>query len=249
MIQDLHAHTYYSFDSSDKIEAVIGAAILGGVNLLGISDHNYGVGYGRTDLCYGRGLSPEADYGSTLVRYYDHVKTSAERYRNRIKVLCGIEISTRNCKDAYALPPSADVSFFDYCLIEGLDESNSIMQGDLFPFAKRCGCLAGIAHTDLFGFLAKRGEEPTRYLRRLAEENIFWEINVNFDSLHSFRTYGYVTEFFRNKKQQEMVRNAGLKLSVGFDGHNAREYKADRVKTANKLIRDMGIRLVFDGIE
>lgn len=249
MIQDLHAHTYYSFDSADSVETVIETAIYSGVGLLGISDHNYGVGYGRKDLCYGRGPSPEADYGSTLLRYYDHIKASAARYRNRIKVLCGLEISTRVCADAYALPPSADVSLFDYCLIENLDEENSIANGDIFSFAKRCGCPAGIAHTDLFGFLARRGEDPNRYFRRLAEENIFWEINVNLDSLHSFRTHAYVTEFFRNKRQQEIVRNAGVKLSVGFDSHVAREYKADRVKTANQLIRGMGIRLAFDGIE
>ncbi len=249
MIQDLHAHTYYSFDSSDSVEKVIETAILGGVGLLGISDHNYGVGYGRADLCYGRGPSLDADYGKTLLRYYDHVKASAARYRNRIKVLCGLEISTRLSRDAYALPTAQDVSLFDYCLIEGLDEENSFLKGDIFAFAKRCGCPAGIAHTDLFGFLARRGEEPARFFRRLAEENIFWEINVNFDSLHSFRTHGYVTEFFQNKKQQEIVRNAGVKLSVGFDSHIAREYKPDRVKTANKLLRDMGIRLAFDGIE
>ena len=248
MIQDLHAHTYYSFDSKDKIETVIETAMLGGVGLLGISDHSYGVGCGRTDVCYGKGPCLDADYGSALVRYYDHVKTSAERYRNRIKVLCGLEITTRLSKDAYALPASADVSFFDYCLVEDLDNADSMMKGDIFSFATRCGCPVGIAHTDLFGFLARRGEEPNRYLRKLAEANIFWEINVNFDSLHSFRTYRYAAEFFRNKKQQEIVKNSGVKLSVGFDSHIAREYKADRVKTANKLIRDMGIRLAFDGI-
>ena len=50
MIQDLHAHTYYSFDSEDKIEKVIETALLGGVGLIGISDHNYGIGCGRTEL-------------------------------------------------------------------------------------------------------------------------------------------------------------------------------------------------------
>ena len=48
MIQDLHAHTYYSFDSEDKIEKVIETALLGGVGLIGISDHNYGIGWGRS---------------------------------------------------------------------------------------------------------------------------------------------------------------------------------------------------------
>ena len=48
MIQDLHAHTYYSFDSEDKREQGIETALLGGGGLLGISDHKYGIGCGRT---------------------------------------------------------------------------------------------------------------------------------------------------------------------------------------------------------
>ena len=249
MIQDLHAHTYYSFDSEDKIEKVIETALVGGVGLIGISDHNYGIGCGRTELCYDKGPALDADYGKTLLRYYDHVNSVRDKYRNRIKVLCGIEICTLKSRDRYALPYSADVSFFDYCLVENLDNTNlSIAQGDIFSFAKRCGCPTGIAHTDLFAFIEKRGEEPNRYFRKMAEQGIFWEMNVNLDSLHGFRTHDYVTEFFKNKSQQEIVKKSGVKLSVGFDSHIAREYKPDRVKTANKLIKDMGIRLVFDGI-
>ena len=41
------------------------------------------------------------------------------------------------------------------------------------------------------------------------------------------------------------MKKTGVKLSVGFDGHIAAEYKADRVKSACKLIQDMGIRLAF----
>ena len=249
MIQDLHAHTYYSFDSPDRIERVIETAIAGGVQLLGITDHNYGVGCGRTQLCYDRGPSLGDDYGKTLVRYHDHVKTVAEKYRNRIKVLSGLEVSTALGRDAYPLPDSADVSFFDFVLVEQLDKpERSIAKGDIFSFAKRCGCPTGIAHTDLFAFIKAIGEEPNRYFRRLAENNIFWEINVNLDSIHGFKPYDYVTDFFKDKAKQEIVKNSGVKLSVGFDSHIASEYKADRVKTANKLIKDMGIRLAFDGI-
>lgn len=246
MIQDLHAHTYYSFDSEDTIECVIETAKRGGVGLLGISDHNYGVGCGRTDLCYDRGPALDADYGRTLRRYFDHVCSVREKARG-IKVLCGLEICTLPGKDSYALPASADVSFFDYCLVEGLDRPGSVTNGDIAAFAERCGCPTGIAHTDLFAFALRRGEEPFRYFKKLAERGIFWEINVNYDSLHSFRTHAYVTEFFKNKEQQEIVKRAGMRLCVGFDSHIAREYKPGRVIAANDLIRGMGIKLAFDG--
>lgn len=248
MIQDLHAHTYYSFCSNDKPETVIETAIASGVQLLGISDHNYGVGCARTEFCWNQGNRNDADYQNTLVRYYDHMKLLREKYARKIKILCGIEVCTlNNGRDSYALPDKADISFFDFALIENLDDPRSIAKGDLFAFAKRCGCPVGVAHTDMFAFINSIGEEPYRYFKKMAEQGIFWEMNVNYDSVHSFKSHDYVTEFFKNKTQQEIVKKSGVRLSVGFDGHAAKEYKATKVKTACTLIQNMGIRLAFEG--
>ncbi len=247
MIQDLHAHTYYSFCSKDKPETVIETAIAGGVQQLGICDHSYGVGCGREAFCWNKGYDPSADYGDALVKYYDHLKLLKDKYAKRIKILCGIEICTlNNGRDAYPLPNKVDVSFFDFCLIENLDDPRSIAKGDLFGFAKRCGCPAGVAHTDMFRFITDQGEDPYRYFRKMAEQGIFWELNVNYDSIHGFKTHDYVTEFFKNKQQQEIVKKSGVRLSVGFDGHIAKEYKAARVQNACKLLQSMGIRLAFE---
>lgn len=248
MIQDLHAHTYYSFDSVDAPERVIEAAINGGITMLGISDHNHGVGLARKEVCYNQGTNLKTDYDQTLLRYFDHITLLKEKYARKIKILRGIEVATCVGKDNYALPDNADISFFDYCLVEGLDKPNSITKGDIFSFAKRCGCPTGIAHTDLFAFLEKQGEEPYRYFKKMAEQGIFWELNVNLDSSHEFKAYDYVTEFFKNKKQQDVVKKTGVKLSVGFDSHIIHEYKPSRVQTACKLVKDMGIRLVFENL-
>ncbi len=246
MIQDLHAHTYYSFDSIDCPERVIERAIADGIQQLGISDHNYGVGCARKEFCWDQGTRLTADYGQTLRRYYDHITLLKEKYAKKIRLLCGIEICTLQGKDDYALPHLADVSFFDYALIENLDHPTSITNGDIFSFAKRCGCPVGIAHTDLFAFISSIGEEPHRYFRKMAENGIFWELNVNYDSIHSFKTHDYVTEFFKNKAQQEIVKKSGVKLSVGFDSHRINEYKAQRVKNACQMLKTMGIPLVFE---
>ena len=248
MIQDLHAHTYYSFCSKDAPEKVVETAIRSGIQQLGICDHNYGVGCARTDFCWGKGPALDADYGLTLKRYYDHIKLLQEKYKNKIKLLCGIELcTTTKYPDSYVLPHSADVSFFDFCLVENLDDPLSITKGDIFAFARRCACPTGIAHTDMFAFIKSIGEEPSRYFRKMAEAGIFWELNVNFDSLHNFKTHDYVSEFFKNKTQQEIVKKSGVRLSVGFDGHAANEYKPLRVKNACKLLSDMGIKLAFEG--
>ena len=246
MIQDLHAHTYYSFCCNDKPEQVIQKAITAGVTMLGICDHNYGVGCARTDFCWNKGTNLDADYEQTLIRYYDHIQLLKEKYRNKIKLLCGVEVCTLIGKDDYALPKNADISFFDYCLVENLDDKNSYLQGDLFSFAKRAKCPTGVAHTDMFAFIRSLGEEPYRYFRKMAENNIFWEMNVNYDSLHSFQSHDYVTEFFKSKEQQKIVKKSGVRLSVGFDSHIAHEYKAERIKSACKLLQTAGIRLIFN---
>ncbi|MBO7214960.1 MAG: PHP domain-containing protein [Clostridia bacterium] len=247
IIQDLHAHTYYSFCCKDKPEKVVETAIAGGIQMLGFCDHSYGVGCARTEFCYDKGTNLSADYGLTLQRYYDHMSAVRDKYRNRIKILCGIEVSTLISNDSYALPDGADVSMFDFALVENLDQiGRSTARGDIFSFAKRLKCPVGIAHTDMFRFIDRLGEDPLKYFKKMAEAGIFWEINVNFDSLHQFKTHDYVTEFFKNKRQQEIIKQSGVRLSVGFDGHNVREYKAPRVKNACNMLKNMGIRLAFE---
>ena len=220
---------------------------MSGIQQFGICDHNYGIACAREEFCWNKGTRLDADYGQTLVRYYDHMNNIREKYAKKIKILCGIEICTLKGKDDYALPNTADVSFFDFALIENLDHPMSTTGGDLFSYARRCGCPVGVAHTDMFKFIQSRGEDPYRYFRKMAENGIFWEMNVNYDSIHNFRIHDYVTEFFKNKQQQDIVKRSGVRLSVGFDGHIASEYKAQRVQNACNLIQGMGIHLVFEG--
>ena len=69
MIQDLHSHTYYSFCGADTPEEVVEAAINGGIELLGITDHNYGVGDQRTDVYFSNIPEIKHEYERTLKRY------------------------------------------------------------------------------------------------------------------------------------------------------------------------------------
>ena len=246
MIQDLHSHTYYSFCGSDKPEEIVEAAIAGGIELFGITDHNYGIGNGRGNVMNADKEHLLDHYEKMLIRYYDHINLIKEKYMDKIRILRGIEISTLN-SSRYALPQTADVSFFDYCLVENLDQIDlSIAQGDLFAFAKRCGCPVGIAHTDMFAFIEKIDEKPEDYFKCMAEEGIFWEMNVSYDSIHNYRQHAYMMEFFQNKEQQRIVRESGVRLSVGFDGHRVKDYLPDRVADYCKRISQMGIKLAFE---
>lgn len=246
MIQDLHSHTYYSFCGGDKPEEIVEAAIAGGIELFGITDHNYGIGNGRINVLNADKEHVPDDYEKMLVRYYDHINLIKEKYADKICVLRGIEVATLY-GSRYALPETVDISFFDYCLVENLDHfDTSIAQGDLFAFAKRCGCPVGVAHTDMFAFIEKLGEKPEDYFKRMAEAHIFWEMNVSYDSIHNYREHAYMLEFFKNEEQQRIVRESGVRLSVGFDGHRVKDYLPERVADYCKRITEMGIKLAFE---
>ena len=245
MIQDLHSHTYYSFCGADKPEQIVEEAIKGEIELFGICDHNYGIGCGRYDVFVSKSGDISTNYDRNLMRYFDHIDLIREKYADRIKILRGIEVATVD-QLRYALPEGVDISFFDYCLIENLDHPDSIAKGDLFSFAKRCGCLCGVAHTDMFAFIKNIGEEPLEYFTRMAQQGIFWEMNVNYDSIHKYRVHKYMLDFFDNAEQQDIIRRSGVKLSVGFDGHRCAEYRPDRVREYCERLKLLDIPLFFE---
>ena len=247
MLQDLHSHTYYSFCGKDKPELLLDAAVEGGLKMFGINDHNYGIGYQRIDFFNSSAADFSTDYARTLSRYFDHLSLLKEKYADRIILKRGIEINTI-AGTRYALPDDADISYYDYCLVENLDlpEEQTVTHNDIFSFAKRCGCPTGIAHTDMFALIERLHKDPYEYFFRMAQENIFWEMNVSYDSIHGYRVHPYMTQFFENKAQQDIVRRSGVRLSVGFDGHRIEDYLPERVKDYCRQVEDMGIRMMFE---
>ena len=186
MIQDLHAHTWHSFCGRDDPHAIIRAAIEGGVELFGISDHSYGVAHQR-DYSY----HPErdewlSDYQRSLDSYLTSLHLLRDLYADQITIKCGIEIPTANIPHIL-LPKEVDISGFDYCLLEHLDQDVTT-EPDLFALADRCGCPAvGVAHTDLPLFLDRQGIDKLAFFTEMAKRNIFWEMNVSYDSIHNYQ--------------------------------------------------------------
>ena len=58
---------------------------------------------------------------------------------------------------------------FDYCLIEHITYSDSIVGGELFDFCKKHKILCGIAHTDLFEYCDMYGYDYEDFFRKMAE--------------------------------------------------------------------------------
>lgn len=39
----------------------------------------------------------------------------------------------------------------------------------------------------------------------MAEKNIFWEMNVSYDSIHGYREHPYMLRFFDSPEEQEII--------------------------------------------
>lgn len=218
-ITDIHSHTYFSACGADKHEDIIDAALKGGIEVFGICDHCYGIGDRRREYC-------------------DIISDMKEKYKGKIKLLCGIEIATVPNLGLY--DPEALLPEFEYCLIEHIDRDVSTVGEGIFDYVKRFKCKTGIAHTDLIGMAEKLGYDPVEFLHRFAENDIFWEMNVNYDSIHGFNEHPYVRSFFTDERIQNIVRESGIKLTVGFDGHRVYDYSPERVRTMNEFIFNNG---------
>ena len=80
--------------------------------------------------------------------------------------------------------------------MENLQDDTCEMKGDILTYTSGYKCRVGIAHTDLFGFMSAHGLNHDEYLKKLADRGIFWELNVNYDSIHRYNEHEYVKTFF-----------------------------------------------------
>lgn len=222
MIMDIHSHTYYSNCGRDDPHETIQAAIDGGIELFGISDHNYGIGDRKKE-------------------YFDLLTALQAEYSGKIRILRGIELATVN---NLWLRDDEDISYFDYCLVELIDHPDSSVGTDIFRYAERCGCKTGIAHTDLISFAKKLGKDPTDFLKAFAAHNIFWEMNVSYDSIHGYHEHEYVKRLLVSEEEQKIVRDSGITVSVGFDGHRVEDYTPERVIRMCRFLESQEIPMV-----
>ncbi len=224
-VVDLHSHTYYSHCSRDNPHDLVVAAIQAGVDVLGINDHDYGI-------------------ADRKAQYEQEIRALAEQYKEKIQILCGIEVATT--PNLYDADLADCIQGYDYCLIEHLLLPNGMVGDDVFSFCRKLNIPCGIAHTDLFAYCDQHGFAYKDFFEKMAKMGIFWEMNVNYDSIHSFREHEYVKQFFANEEKMAIVRKAGVVISVGFDSHKCEEYDASRVQSANRLLREKGLKTVED---
>lgn len=208
---DLHNHTVFSYDGSNTPEEIIENAIRCGVDVIGITDHQFTI-------------------GDALAEYYEYIQSCKIRYAGKIKVLCGLEIGTRPAPPQ-SLPRAT--AHFDYVLFESLDDMRAMDLYEFLEWQKLFTCKKGLAHTDIFALSRQYGLDMIKVLK---ENDIFWELNTSGN-------YIYYYDFLTNEKKQKLIRESGIKMSVGSDTHYLAEYRKKQIRRANELLQKLNIEL------
>lgn len=207
---DLHNHTYYSYDGKNSPEQIIQNAISHGVDIIGITDHQFSI-------------------HERLSEYIAHLEYCRNKYKNEIKVLIGLEIGTRPAPNDLL---ADSCSRFDYVLFESLDDSLDRAM-DLYEFlewSRLFKCRKGLAHTDIFRLSEKYRIDLISEMRKY---QLFWEINTSGN-------YPYYYDLLTSDKKRELIKNSGLAVTVGSDTHDICEYRFKQLKRANELLEQLG---------
>lgn len=170
--------------------------------------------------------------GSDIGEYIARLSECKAKYAPYIKVLIGLEIGTRPRPSDLFID---EIGKLDYVLFECLDDVRAMDLWEFIAWRQRFECPVGLAHCDIFALGERLG---TDMLDVLKKENIFWELNTSGN-------YIYYYDFLTNVKKREAVKSAHIGVSVGSDTHAVYQYRESQVKSANKLISEMGLPLPF----
>lgn len=158
---DLHNHTSYSYDGSNTPREIICNAMANGIDVVGITDHQFSV-------------------REKLFDYIEEINALKAEFSDRIQVLCGLEIGTRPMPDDFFAGYSGKL---DYCLFECLDNPKAMDFYEFMQWRNLFSCPVGFAHTDIFDLSERYGMDILSYMR---DADIFWEINTSGNYIYYY---------------------------------------------------------------
>ena len=158
---DLHNHTVFSYDGSNTPEEIIENAINCGVDVIGITDHQFSI-------------------GENLPTYYRYIRHCQLKYADKIRVLCGLEIGTRPAPPE-SLPRATEM--FDYVLFESLDDERAMDFYEFLEWRRLFKCKVGLAHADIFKLGERYGADMLKVMRN---NDIFWELNTSGNYIYYY---------------------------------------------------------------
>lgn len=203
-ITDLHNHTKYSYDGHNSAREIIENAAANKVEVVGITDHQFSI-------------------GKNIGGYIEEINALKSEFKDRVTVLCGLEIGTRPAPSDF--PPQIS-GMLDYCLFESLDSGRGMDLYEFLEWKRLFLCPVGLAHTDIFRLSERYKTDMPKLLKR---EKIFWEINISGN-------YDYYFDFITNKEKQNAVEKSGITLSIGSDTHWTGDFDKKRLMQAIGLV-------------
>lgn len=218
-IIDIHNHTIWS-DGVHTIEEIIENAIGNRVDVIGISDHF------NTIKCNSISIS-------MLSQYIKSVWRMKEKYKDKIKVLAGVEICMNKEWSELESLPYETLNKLDYVLFEYIDWfSDSVTLKEIGYYANKIVCRKGLAHTNIFSLIQKYG--ISNVIKLIKENELFWELNVKegyeyFDYIIDNRDTLEIIQLFNNLKENEIT------ITVGSDTHSLMYYDFGRIIAGNEL--------------
>lgn len=230
---DLHTHTIFS-DGKNTPEEMVLAAIDKNMACIGISDHSYT----KMDASYA--LPPEK-----IPEYQSTIRALKEKYRDRIEVLCGIELDT--CSDI-------STQGFDYVIgsVHHVDVGNDSVPvdwradliasgveqyfgGDIYAlveaYYKKAATFAQKKGIDIIGHIdvLTKFNEPTplfdrehpRYKKAWMDAvDALLTLDVPFEINTGAISRGYRTAPYPAFSIAQYIRSRGGKLVLSSDAHS-----------------------------
>ena len=219
---NLHNHTNYS-DGRHSPRDIVEEAIRAGLSAVGISDH-----YRTTRV--------RSIQGGNLEEYIEHVRRLALHYKDRIRVLTGVEIdaSPERTEDLAYLPV-AQLNKLDFILFENIQDEEAGGMGlwELFDMRKELLPPVGLAHNDIARNFA---EIDHGVLIPVLETNkLFLELCTS--SRHSKLQrplYRHSAEFFAK------LKGTKVQLAFGTDTHENLE-DVGKIDDAYAFVQEHGL--------
>ncbi|HEX9059058.1 MAG TPA: CpsB/CapC family capsule biosynthesis tyrosine phosphatase [Clostridia bacterium] len=219
MLMDLHNHTIES-DGENTAEQLITNAIANNIACIGITDHFY------TSKC-----SSVSSF--MLEEYISGLCELKEKYKDKIKVLCGVEICMIHTLCYLENLPYEKLNMLDFVLFEYVDKAGAVALPEISEYAGRLTCHKGLAHTNLMGIAEKYGLDNT--IKMLKENNLFWELNTSYEYFDLIMNN--IDKHFIRYFLGQVNRN-GILLTAGSDTHNLVDFDIEKLKAANQLVND-----------
>ena len=252
-IRNYHTHTKRCGHAVGEDEEYVIEAIKMGIKVLGFSDHVMIPNVSE--------LNVRAEY-SQMDDYFQSIKYLKGKYKDQIEILLGFE--TEYSKDyeeyyAYLLKEKVDYmllgqhNFFEnnkviyYTVQDGPIEDTIHYVDDVID-GIHSGLFKYLCHPDLYLYSQKTWNkdlerEGRRILKACEEANFPIELNIC-----GMRKTGYDGEHYSypNKNFFKMVKDYKVKVVLGIDAHDPRNFNKEDVERALKFADECGFKVDLD---